>query len=439
MGKSSIDRRSKTISFAPYVVQFAKRILIPSQNAVDVLGVDLLEENGAVGLRPETLKAMHQSLAPGEDLQATTQVMLDSVIHLLRSAEGINKNEVTELFEWIRKLVTRASTDAIYGVEKNPFQDAAVHDGFWAIDKDFALLGLNFLPDLAAPKGSRGRKLLFDAMSKYYATDGHRTASRLIQARYEVNRKYGVSQSDIEHFDLSVCYGLLVNTVPGTSWALYYLYSNPALLRDVRSNVESLIQLPNAKHEEGHRIITVNIPEVIAGYPLLNSFVQEVLRVQSTNASGRVVLEDTVIDDTYLLKKGSILLIPSAELHSSTSAWGPTASTFDPERFLAQKQAKSAHKVPASAYRAFGSGASVCPGRHFAANEILTILIMTLLRYDIIPVGGKWKMPRTKSHITTSILTPLEDVRVHVRERKEVKGVKWMFVWEPEKKSGNSV
>ncbi len=93
-----------------------------------------------------------------------------------------------------------------------------------AIDKDFALLGLNVLPDFLAPKGSAGRRRLFKAMGDYYAAGGHKTASPLVRARYAVNRKYGVSQTDIEHFDLSVCYGLLVNTVPGTSWgALLHL------------------------------------------------------------------------------------------------------------------------------------------------------------------------------------------------------------------------
>lgn len=299
-----------------------------------------------------------------------------------------------------------------------------------AIDKDFVFLGLNLLPDFAAPKGSRARNVIFKAMSKYYATGGYEAASHLIRARYKVNRKYGISQSDIEHFDLSVCYGLLVNTVPGTSWALYHLYSNASLLRDVRSNVESLVHLPKMENEKTKHMIRVNIPEVVEGYPLLSSFVQEVLRVQSTNASGRVILKDTLVDE-YLLKKGCILLIPSAEVHNSKSAWGPTASVFDPERFLPQKQSKDARKVPASAYRAFGSGASVCPGRHFATNEILAILIMMVLRYDIIPVEGEWRMPKTKSHITTSILTPLKDVKVYIKERVEVKGVDWRFVWEP--------
>ncbi|KAI0386949.1 hypothetical protein F5Y04DRAFT_288748 [Hypomontagnella monticulosa] len=127
---AAIDRRSKTISFAPYVVQFAKRILDPSQHAVEALEKDLLEENGPVGLRPETLKVMHDSLAPGDRLQAITQVMLKTVTSLVKPPHSIGRDSRIKLFDWTRRIVTRASTDAVYGAE-NPFKDAAVYDGFW--------------------------------------------------------------------------------------------------------------------------------------------------------------------------------------------------------------------------------------------------------------------------------------------------------------------
>lgn len=261
-------------------------------------------------------------------------------------------------------------------------------------------------------------------MHKYYAADGHKTASALIKLRHKVNEKYGLSEVDNERFNLSVCYGLLVNTVPATSWVIYYVYSNLPLLTKIREDVSLLV------HHSNSGPATVNIPEVIIGCRLLHSLLQEVLRVQSTNAAGRVVLQDTLINERYLLKKDALLFIPSASIHRNESAWGPTASSFDPERFLNLGAAKNAHKVPGYAYRAFGSGASICPGRHFATYEILTVLIITVLRFDILPVQGHWQMPQTKSHITTSIMTPVEDIDVRFKPREEMKGVKWVFVWE---------
>ena len=128
---AAVDRHAKSVSFAPYVVEFAKRILVPSANGLEALKANLDEESSAWGCRPETLHAMHTALTPGEDLDCTTQVMLDSVSSLLDSVYTITNNEDFHLFLWARKLVTRASTDAIYGASKNPFQDPAVEAGFW--------------------------------------------------------------------------------------------------------------------------------------------------------------------------------------------------------------------------------------------------------------------------------------------------------------------
>jgi len=128
----------------------------------------------------------------------------------------------------------------------------------------------------------------------------------------------------------------------------------------------------------------VNIAAIVAGYPLLASLVQETLRVQSTNASRRILLKDTLLDNQYLLKQGSILLIPSAELHNSASVWGSSAKDFDSRHFL-QKHNNQA-RIPSSAYRAYGSGALLCPGRFLAVNEILTVLTIMVLRYDLSPV-----------------------------------------------------
>ena len=44
--------------------------------------------------------------------------------------DGLNDGP-TGLFTFTRKLITQASTDAIYGPSKNPFHEPAVESGFW--------------------------------------------------------------------------------------------------------------------------------------------------------------------------------------------------------------------------------------------------------------------------------------------------------------------
>lgn len=130
---SAIDRQAKSISFAPTVVEFAKRILIPSQKGIDALAEDLEQRNGGHGVRPETLKVMHSSLT-GEHLLDLTQAMLRNIEQRLgRLAESRTEGKQVGLFNWVREVVTSASTESIYGVDKNPFQDPAVGEAFWYV------------------------------------------------------------------------------------------------------------------------------------------------------------------------------------------------------------------------------------------------------------------------------------------------------------------
>ena len=128
---AAVDRQPKTISFAPYLVQFAKRILVPSDAAINILTDDIHGDKGPVGCRPETLKAMHVTLAPGEDLDAATKAFLASISRMLDPIQTDSKDGTIGLFALTRKLITQASTDAIYGPSKNPFHESAVESGFW--------------------------------------------------------------------------------------------------------------------------------------------------------------------------------------------------------------------------------------------------------------------------------------------------------------------
>ena len=128
---AAIDRHSKTISFGPYVVEFAKRILIPSSEGLEILKANLTNEKGSPSCRAETMEVMHAALAPGSDLEQTTQAFVRSLSDQLDTALLQSSHGNLLLFSWVRKLGTRASTDAIYGVRDNPFRDDEVEKGFW--------------------------------------------------------------------------------------------------------------------------------------------------------------------------------------------------------------------------------------------------------------------------------------------------------------------
>lgn len=301
-----------------------------------------------------------------------------------------------------------------------------------ATERDFVYLGLNIFPKMISPKAYQGRSDVFHGFQRYYKEKGYKNASRLVQARYDTNRQYNISEEDIAHFDLSVGIALLSNSGPAAFWTLYHVYSQSSLLEEVRAAMNPYIQVSEAN--SGRLVRHVNIADAASGCPLLKSIIQETMRVQSSNASGRVVLKDTLLEDTYLLKQGSMVLMPSAVLHENDSIWGSSAKEFDARRFCSEKA--TGDRKRASNIRSFGGGSALCPGRFFAENEILIILVMMALKFDLQPTGNPtWSLSPSRTHILTSILSPADSLRVRIREREGYESDGWTFEWN-EKRTG---
>lgn len=310
---------------------------------------------------------------------------------------------------------------------------------------DFAWLGLNVRPDIIAPKGDAGRARIFRAMQKFYANDGPRTASTFVQARHKIHKMHGIAQNDIDQFELGISFALVANSAAAMFWVIYYGYSLPEWLEEIRNEVLSLrsIRQQLESREKSGTIdiavdsnppVIVNVAEVTEECVLLTSFINEILRVQSTSASARVVMEDTVLDGEYMLKKDNFVLSPSAVMHKDENAWGPTAGQFDPRRFVSQQDSfdeqgkrRRQHKTPLSAHRTWGGGVNHCPGQHFATHEFISVLVVMILRYDAVPSTGTWEFPKTIGHLAASIMQPVKDVNVVIKERRDTPH--WEFVW----------
>ncbi|MCJ1287881.1 hypothetical protein MMC26_007233 [Xylographa opegraphella] len=254
----------------------------------------------------------------------------------------------------------------------------------------------------------------------------------MVKVRHENNTKYGISIEDQARFEVSNVFGILVNTAPSTFWTICHIYSSPLLLEDVRKELADIL-LTEDKPDGGGLVRTMDITKLKVACPLLLSTFQEVLRCLTHGVTARCVLEDTILADRYLLKKDSIIQMPSAVVHSDTDVWGPSAKEFDPRRFMKThpKGDEQAKRHPA-AFRAFGGGTTLCPGRHFATTEVVAVVAMLVLRYEIAPLqvdsNGEWLLPKQNtSNVGTSVLPPVSDIKVRITRRKGWEGGKWAF------------
>ncbi|KFA54644.1 hypothetical protein S40293_02253 [Stachybotrys chartarum IBT 40293] len=420
---AACDRRAKTISFAPFVVGYAKRLLSASPQALGLLSEDMSEERGSDCLRPATMQAMHKALKPGKDLDELTASFISHLSSCLdQAAHELDSLKPLSMFKWVQNLVASASTDTMYGRDLNPMRAPGVMDAFWTVDGNLAWLGLDVIPSLIAPNSNRCRQRLFAAFREYYAVNGTKAAAHVIQERHRINTTHGVNNADIAQFELGLLVALIINTRAATFWTLFYIYSDETLLRNIRTVVEATVTPGNPR--------VVNLAHVIEKIPVVESLVQEVIRLQSNSISGRILLEDVVIEDTdghqYLLKKDAFLAMPSMVVHHDDNIWGSMAKDFVPERFTSGFKRP---RVPASSNRGFGGGNAICPGRHFATREIISILVMVAMRFDIRPCTGNWEHPKTFHRLSASVTTPIDDILIDIQPREGVTETSWEFAW----------
>lgn len=285
------------------------------------------------------------------------------------------------------------------------------------------MLLLNIMPSVTVPAGYKGRQRVFNAMEHYLCNGGpENESSALLKARCNANRKYNVPTRDIAHFEIGNVMAAVVNVTPTTFWNLYHIYSDPSLLQMVRAEAETALTI--TADAAGIHCRRLDVTKLRTACPLINSVFQEVLRFRSTNASVRLVVKDTMLQNRYLLKKNSVVHMPSHVIHHDTAVWGPNAREFIADRFVQQSL-----KVHPGAFRGFGGGTTLCPGRHFATTTILAVVAMFILRYEARPAGGRWIKPTQDiNNLVPAVLPPDQDILLDIRCRAGFEDGSWDFI-----------
>jgi cytochrome P450 len=199
------------------------------------------------------------------------------------------------------------------------------------------------------------------------------------------------------------------------------------LLAEVREEVESI-----ATRSEDGKNICLDVSGLQKDCPLLISVWQETLRLAGVAVSSRVVASDVMLNDTYLLKKNSIVQIPARVMHNSPDVWGSDAHIFNGKRFLKTHTtalSREQRKFQKQGFTPFGGGTALCPGRHFATTEILGVAATIVMGFEITGRGGApLEVPRGKKQaMSVSMKQPEGEVEALIRRREGFEGVKWTY------------
>ena len=418
---SQIQRHPKIFSFSYLEALFGTQLATVSKEAGQKILRYVHRDQGEANLFDDGIKFMSKCLRPGKWLDELNRVMAYSICSSLDRLDSSLQNgrRKIDLWDWVTHEMTMATTEAVYG-PLNPYKDPNVESAFWDLSDNVSFLLMGILPSLIARKAYLGRKKMFEAFENYAAAGGLKQASNMTKGKYEIAENHGVSQKDTARLEGTQGMTILANTVPSAFWILYHVLSKNDVLKSVRHRAEELMAIETRKGTPT-RVININ---KLREDPVLSSVAQEALRHQAFGSPTRMVMEDTMLDDRYFLKKGTTIMMPNEAIHLDASIWG-NPEDFDPKRFIA----KGSEKVPKGAFRTFGGGANYCPGRLFAMTEMLLMVVMVALRYDVFPVDrGEWQIPPLDGANMSAIVTPPKGkVPVWVSRRKGSEDQAWAF------------
>ena len=216
--------------------------------------------------------------------------------------------------------------------------------------------------------------------------------------------------------------GLMSNVINILTWAFCEIVADSelsvSLLAEIKATVDDSSTNP-----------AIDVEQIRCSCPLLVATWYELLRTYGDSPVARGVQEDSVFDNKYQLRKGSIIMTPIHLHNFSIEIWGEDAETFRPSRFLQNdgevKQDLVKH------LNVFGlPGMHQCPGRYLGMNLTLGILAKALITFDFTPTPGealgRGILPKRKD---TMLGLPAlsRDPSVIVRRREGIRALQLNF------------
>ncbi|KAF2727280.1 cytochrome P450 [Polyplosphaeria fusca] len=424
---SHVQRASKTLQFDRLVTEVIPRMVRLDKRTTTILRDAKADEEKRIRMNVRVIHDYIEPLLKPDKLDEIGDTQLQ---HFNDFFDTIKDGQQVDLYHFLTREVFVASMYSFYGPE-NPFNlHSELVEEFWKWEGGLVLLMLGVLPQLTARDAYYGLERCTEGFTEYLEAGRIKGAYKMLQLRQKAHADEGISIPQQARLEVGMCVGVGVNASITSFWLINNIFSRAELLDEIRTEIRS-----NAMVTSG--IIYANA--LRDACPLLNSVYRETMRLIAPLTTGRYVVEDTVIADTYLLKKGMIVQIAGGALHQNPDIWGPDVNEFNPHRFLYHQfghktnadgsvpESKSSQVHPA-AYRAFGGGQSLCPGRHFAQLEILALTASMVMGFDLLPPEGSdrviWDPPKDDKKFPLAVTKPMRALNVRMKRREGTGGLR---------------
>ncbi|XP_066509000.1 cytochrome P450 7B1-like [Hoplias malabaricus] len=247
--------------------------------------------------------------------------------------------------------------------------------------------------------------------------------SEFVQMRSELFQQYDTLRDrDKAAHHFAILWASVGNTIPACFWVLYHLLSDPVALRAVWKEIVEVIGEKEVENIHTHDVKLTK--EKLDRMIYLESAINESLRLSSASMNIRVVQEDFCLhldsQCSVCVRKGDIVVLHPQSTHLDPDIYThPKEYQFDrfveggkeKTEFYKGNQKVRYYRMP------FGSGATMCPGRFFAINEMKQFVCITLLIYEMQLIDGQPKAMLDTNRAGLGILPPTNHVSLRYRPK----------------------
>ncbi|KAM3604235.1 uncharacterized protein V6R79_008233 [Siganus canaliculatus] len=338
----------------------------------------------------------------GAGLELMTQSMMSNLQKLMLHEVGSaadQRNWVEEgLFAYCYNVVFRAGYLALYGNEsqdskksdeKDRAESESVYHEFRKYDQLFPNLAYGILPPKKKQEADRLMGYFWDVLSiqNIKAKDN---ISRWIWDIQQGKEDHGMSNTMITRYMFVLLWASQGNTGPSAFWLLLYLMKNPDAMRAVKEEVDRVVCESGQKVQNDGPLVDLT-HEMLLKTPVLDSAVEETLRLVAAPLLTRAVLQDMTLKlpdgREFFIRKGDrMATFPYSAIHIDPEIHSDPLS-FKYDRFLNPDNTKKtefykAGKKVKHYTMPWGAGVSMCPGRFFATNELKQFVFLMLVYFE---------------------------------------------------------
>ncbi|KAL9608752.1 MAG: hypothetical protein Q9167_006424 [Letrouitia subvulpina] len=412
------------------------------------------------------VKAAHKHLNGVGLAQMTKHFLKVLRRRVEESPIGDQWTEMPDLFAFLQHEVFSAAVEALAG-KFLLGQYSGFVDDFWEFDRSVPTL-IKKLPRWLSPRPYRVRQRLLDAIKNWHKLAREHSdftkvgpedpewdpywGSKLMRARQDYSKgMHFMNEDALAAEDLGLIFAMNTNTVPAVAWFFIELYRDFNLLSRARVEVEAARRLATEPEQADLDILK------LCSSPLLQSVYAETLRLRVALVVTRTPEHEDFRMGEWKFPKSRPIVFSSRSAGMNPQIWNAgTAENPHPldqfwaDRFLVypndpesgpSKKDPYFSGKPSSSNRTtgkpemtpyfsmekvaggwipYGGGQRMCPGRHFAKQEIVGAFAILFLNYDIeLLTGQGWEPRPDMRFFPFGGLPPVGTIPFRIRRKKE--------------------